>query len=224
MPIRFGSIVPVTFRLGTVTPTRIFQGDRQVWPEFAEVRQQFTNTGNYSFTIPALCHRLDIILLGGGGGGQGMGNATAWGKGGDAGNWQIVTLVRGIDIPWTTTQITGSVGVGGTAGAGGLYLGNNGPGGPGGNTTAVITGVGTLTALGGAGGHERNLDTTGKSPGTRNVNGIDYVGGAEADGIAGSQAGNPPGGGGQASRTSTGFFGIAGGAGARGQAWIRAYI
>ncbi|ACE79935.1 hypothetical protein Pukovnik_8 [Mycobacterium phage Pukovnik] len=223
MAIRLGGINPL-FRVGTQTPSRIFIGDRQAWPEFAEVRQQFTATGNYTFPIPAGCVFIDVILLGGGGGGQGMGNATAWGKGGEAGDWQIVTLRRGVDIPWTATTITGSVGVGGKAGDGGLYLGNNGPGGPGGNTTAVITGLGTLTALGGAGGHERNLDTAGRSPGTQNVNGIDYVGGAEVNGIAGSQAGSPPGGGGQASRTSTGFFGIAGGAGARGQAWYRAYI
>ncbi|QGH78010.1 hypothetical protein SEA_LONEWOLF_8 [Mycobacterium phage LoneWolf] len=222
MAIRLGGVTPNAFRVGTQTPSRIFLGPNQVWPEFTEVKSQYT--ANFSFAIPAGCVFIDIVLVGCGGGGQGMGNATAWGQGGSAGQWQYITLRRGVDIPWTVTTITGTVGNGGAAGAGGIYL-SGGAGGNGGNVTATIAGIGTLTALGGAGGNNRNLDTAGKSPGTINWQGIDYVGGAEAMNVAGgSAAGNAPGGGGQAAMPSTGFFGLAGGAGAKGQAWIRAYI
>ncbi|AOT25509.1 hypothetical protein SEA_MARGO_5 [Mycobacterium phage Margo] len=224
MAIRLGSVNPNAFRVGTQSPSRIFLGDKQVWPEFTEVRQQITTAGSYTFNIPAGCLFIDVILLGGGGGGQGMGSATAWGQGGWAGSWGIWTLRRGIDIPWSTTQITGVVGAGGTAGPG-FSLSGTGAGGAGGNTTAVATGwAGTHVANGGAGGNNRNLDTTGKSPGTQTVNGINYVGGAEAfNAVGGSAAGNIYGGGGQAAMISIGFFGNAGGAGARGTAWFRAY-
>ncbi|QBJ04810.1 hypothetical protein SEA_ELEPHANTOON_8 [Mycobacterium phage Elephantoon] len=221
MAIRLGANSPA-FRVGSQTPSRIFLGPNQVWPEFTEVRTPYT--ANFTFTIPSGCVFIDIVLLGGGGGGQGMGNATAWGRGGDAGQWNAITLRRGVDIPWSLASFTGVIGGGGAAGAGGIYL-SGGAGGNGGNTTVTITGIGTLTALGGAGGNNRNLDTAGRSPGTQNWKGIDYVGGAEAMNAAGgSAAGNEPGGGGQAAMLSTGFFGLAGGAGAKGRVWIRAYI
>ncbi|ALA07820.1 hypothetical protein SEA_FAYELY_8 [Mycobacterium phage Fayely] len=223
MAIRLGANSPA-FRIGSQTPSRIFLGDRQVWPEFTPVTTQYTTGTTYNYAIPANCYLIDVILLGGGGGGQGMGNATAWGQGGAAGQWQYFTLRRGVDIPWSITAITGSLGAGGSAGAGGIYL-SGGAGGNGGNTTATVSGYGTVTALGGAGGNNRNLDTAGKSPGTINWQGIDYVGGAEAFNVAGgSAAGNVYGGGGQAAMLTSGFFGLAGGAGARGCVWIRAWI
>lgn len=73
-----------------------------------------STAGAYSYTIPRNCNTIDVILLGGGGGG-GSSNFFAWGGGGNAGSRTYVTLQRGVDIPWSATVITGSVGSGGAS-------------------------------------------------------------------------------------------------------------
>ncbi|QDP44873.1 hypothetical protein SEA_POCAHONTAS_5 [Mycobacterium phage Pocahontas] len=218
MAIRFGNVNPTTFRVGTLTPTRIFLGTNLVWPEIPTPETIFSTAGAYTYNIPAGARFIDVILLGGGGGGRGMALADAWGKGGDGGTWQSVTLERGVHIPWSTTQITGTVGAGGTAGAGSWGFGNGGPGGDGGATTAAATGWAGLSAAGGAGGKVADITSVaGKSPGNRTHNSRTYTGGAQQN--MQSTAGNPPGGGGCGAQTSTN----PGGAGARGQAWFFAY-
>ncbi|ASW31265.1 hypothetical protein SEA_FRED313_5 [Mycobacterium phage Fred313] len=220
MAIRLGSVNPNAFRVGTQTPSRIFLGNDQVWPEFTEVRQQFSTAGAYTFNIPAGCLYIDVILLGGGGGGRSMPLAGVGGEGGRAGTWSTYTLRRGVDIPWSTAQITGTVGAGGAGGA--AAVGAN-PGKPGGATTATATGVGTLSAAGGAGGGNA-FDPNGQGAGSRTVNGVLYQGGAERASVGTGLAGNPPGGGGTASQVSLFIIGTAGGNGAPGSAWFRAYV
>ncbi|ASZ75198.1 hypothetical protein PBI_MISSWHITE_32 [Mycobacterium phage MissWhite] len=201
--------------IGTTSVLKISLGEEQIWPGFDPVLTPITSTGAFSYTVPDGANFVDVVLLGAGGGGMGMGLATAWGQGGRAGQWQLLTLQVGVDIAAGAT-ITGSVGSGGSAGAGGL---GGGSGGTGGSTTANIPGYGTLTALGGAGGTSRNLDVNGKSPGNQTLHDQTYVGGAESLPLAAAPPGNAPGGGGAASQFST----IQGGAGARGQAWFFAF-
>ncbi|WEV84069.1 minor tail protein [Mycobacterium phage Muddy] len=167
-------------------------------------------TASGTYRIPVQCRYIDLIVLGGGGGGKGMPLFGVWGQGGFAGSWNYVRLERGVDIPWTAITITITIGNGGNGGTGG------GGGSAGGATTITISGWGTLTGAGGAGGTQSNLDTAGKSPGNITFQGQPYNGGAE-QGSAGA-AGNIPGGGGAAATVTL----AAGGAGARGQAWIRA--
>ncbi|QGJ97290.1 hypothetical protein PBI_ISCA_5 [Mycobacterium phage Isca] len=211
MAIRFGSVNPNAFRVGTQTPSRIFLGNDLVWPEFTTVTQQFTTPGAFTYNIPAGCLYLDIIVLGSGACGKGMQLIDLWGPGGGGGQWNSVTLRRGVDLPWSTTQITGTVAQGRPSNGQGASLAGY-------DTTASITGWGTLTGAGGRPGGEVGGGIEGKSPGNHVRNGITYVGGAAQGNIGGN--GNPPGGGG-ASHTFT--FGN-GGKGADGSVWIRAYI
>ena len=77
--------------------------------------ETFTTPGAYTYNIPAWANNIDVILLGAGGGGGGC-NGILQGEGGGAGQWDYTTLVRGVNFPTNTTQITGTVGTGGTAG------------------------------------------------------------------------------------------------------------
>ncbi|QAY17443.1 hypothetical protein SEA_DAISHI_5 [Mycobacterium phage Daishi] len=209
MAIRYGNVNPNAFRVGTQIPSRIFLGNSQVWPEFAATTTQFTTAGAFTYSIPANCLFLDIIVLGSGACGKGMNLIDFWGAGGGAGQWNSVTLRRGVDIPWSATQVTGTVGQGRPSNG----TGASQPGYP---TTATIAGYGSITGAGGAAAANSGT-TAGQGAGNRVHNGITYVGGAAQGNIGG--AGNPPGGGG-ASHTFT--FG-SGGAGADGSVWIRAY-
>ncbi|QBP30513.1 hypothetical protein SEA_CHARM_32 [Mycobacterium phage Charm] len=200
--------------LGSTAVQKIYLGTTQVWPSFNPVGQTFATAGAYTYNIPAGCSFIDVILMGGGGGGKSFGLAGAYADGGDPGQWYLATLVRGVDIPFATTQIAGVVGVGGTGGAGG-FTSNNG--GNGGNTTAVATGMTTRTAAGGLGATTRTLSILGPgpSPSSQTLSGQTYNAGATA--LTG--AGNAPGGAGCGTTIST----TAGSAGARGQAWFYAY-
>ncbi|AGT14282.1 minor tail protein [Mycobacterium phage Adzzy] len=205
--------------IGASTPIlKVSLGNSLVWPGFEPVRATFTNTGAYTFNIPAGCKFIDVILLGAGGGGQGFSTAGIWGQGGFAGNWVTVTLERGVHIPLSTMQITGVIGVGGDGGAG-AFVGQA-AGKAGAATTALATGMASLSAAGGAGGNANSsLDFTGKSPGNRTFNDQVYEGGAAAS----VGAGNPAGGGGACGQASWPASGSNGGKGARGQAWFYAY-
>ncbi|QFG12531.1 hypothetical protein PBI_TOAKA_31 [Mycobacterium phage Toaka] len=197
--------------LGSTAAQRIYLGTTQVWPSFNPVGQTFATAGAYTYNIPAGCTAIDVILLGGGGGGKGFGFAGAWADGGKPGTWYSVTLVRGVDIPLTTTQITGVVGVGGTGGAGA----SGADGGNGGASTAVATGMTSRSGAGGLGATSRTLSIQGPGPGDLTFNGQLYVGGATA--VTG--AGNAPGGAGCGTTISF----TAGSAGGRGQVWFYAY-
>ncbi|QGJ89731.1 hypothetical protein SEA_SUPERCHUNK_31 [Mycobacterium phage Superchunk] len=217
--VSIGGVTVSAASFGTIPILKASIGDTLIFPTFQPVLTPITTVGSYVYNIPAESKFIDVILLGAGGGGQGMGSATAWGQGGFAGSWQTVTLQRGVHIPMSVTQIAGVIGAGGTAGPG-YTIGQTGAGGKGGDTTAAFSGF-LLTAVGGAGGNSRNLDITGKSPGDMAFNGQPYPGGAAQSSPSGT--GNPAGGGGAAATISVGFTGLAGGAGARGQAWFYAY-
>lgn len=169
----------------------------------------YTATGAYSYTIPDWCNKIDILVLGGGqgGGGGSVGNGT----GGQCGSWVVTTVQRGVDIPWSTTSITGTVGAGGTAGGAG-----GGTGGTGGTSTATATGMTTQSAIGGSGG-VGPTNVVGASPGNQTLNGITYYGGGTQSNL--NSAGRVPGGGGGA-----GGFASAGGKGGDGQVWFCAYV
>ncbi|QXN74430.1 hypothetical protein SEA_FLOAT294_47 [Gordonia phage Float294] len=180
------------------------------------VTTAFTTVGAFSYPIPGWCTYLDLIVLGGGRGGQtGSGANSQPGSGGLPGEWAVATLQRGVNIPWSEAQLTGTVGAGGAGGANS----DNAAGQPGGNST-VVASVGTLTGLGGTGVNSGSTRRDGPGPGNYTYLGTEYVGGALSDGSG--LPGNPPGGGG--SGGNGGVFGnrTRGGAGARGQVWIRA--
>uniref|UniRef100_A0AAU8GUB1 Glycine-rich domain-containing protein n=1 Tax=Mycobacterium phage BabyBack TaxID=3158877 RepID=A0AAU8GUB1_9CAUD len=223
MPVRIGDATPSSLRFGDLTATKAYLGDVLVFPAFSVVSQAFTTVGNWAFNIPLECAFIDVVLLGGGGGGSSGNIAASPGEGGYAGQWQYFTLRRGIDIPWNVLQITGTVGGGGDRGAAG-WVPDNGENG--GNTTATVAGVATWTALGGEGGNPIRWTTegrAGRSPGTITLNDIPYVGGAATPSSATN--GNAPGGGGGGGNAGAAFLPAgAGGLGARGQAWCRAYV
>jgi hypothetical protein len=186
------------------------------FPATAPAPQQFTAAGAYAYTIPYWCNKVDEILLGGAGGGKGLALFGSWGDGGTGGGWNVRTLVRGVDIPWTTAQITGTVGNGGTAGSN-----SGGNGGNGGTTTATATGMTSQTAAAGVGATTTLTNSAGlaPSPQSQTLNGQTYNGGATVAAGGGGKNGNPPGGGGSGSQVSS----TAGGAGAPGSAWFYAY-
>lgn len=159
--------------------------------------------GSYSWDIPWWATHIDQILLGGGGGGD-DGTTLTVGDGGGAGQWATRTLVRGVDIPWETTYISGTVG------SGGAHNEGNGTA-----TTAGATGTTLLSAAGGAGGAASN--STGQSPGNSTVNGKVYHGGATQSTLG--IGGNGPGGGGAGGNILNAWAGP----GAAGAAWMRAY-
>lgn len=163
----------------------------------------FDVAGGYTYNIPSWCTHIDVILLGGGEAGTGIGFGN--GSGGQAGNWAVATLVRGNDIPWGVTSITGTVGAGGT-----------GNGGPGADTTATFSGGGTYTGTGGT-GNMGAVNPGGEAAGSQTYNDQSYVGGGGQGSLG--NAGVAPGGGG----AGGGFGAGVGGVGARGQAWFYAY-
>lgn len=185
-----------------------------------DVIHRFSTVGSYEYKIPSWAERLDIVCVGGGGGGEGGGLAIT-GSGGSAATWSSRTVIRGVDIPWATAYIKGEVGAGG---AGGRGVGDNSindlfggiDGQPGGETSAVASGMATVSSAGGAGGENQpqvfgegldDFDFNGKTyPGA----GIQYTPGA---------VGNHPGGGGAGGWPLIGR----GGNGGDGQVWIRAY-
>src|SRR5689334_367330 len=110
----------------------------------------FSTVGPYTYQWPPFATHVDVVLLPGGGGGEGgSGNFLLPGLGAAAGVFATITLVHGIDVPLSTTTITGVVGDGGAAGAGGV-IGT--PGVAGQNTTAIADGWAGLIAPGAPGG------------------------------------------------------------------------
>ncbi|AGS82691.1 hypothetical protein ANNAL29_8 [Mycobacterium phage AnnaL29] len=224
MGIYLGGTTLNTFRVGTETPARIFLGNDLVWPDITPVPQSFTTAGAWQWFFPVNCRYIDVIILGAGGGGQGSGSSFINGLGGNAGSWNAVTLKRGVDIPWDLAVISGVIGNGGNGGSWGFGALPGMPGGAGGDTTAVATGIGTLTASGGNGVIGAG-NMTGKSPGNFTWNGRLYVGGAErprgGSGVT-NVNGNPPGGGGPGGQGGA-FSGQNGGNGAPGAVFLYAY-
>lgn len=218
MPIYRGTQTPPTFRVGTKTPVRIFQGDKYVWPQFPSTTQTFTVPGEFIYNIPAGCLYIDEILLGGGGGSSGGGFGLS-GAGGEGATWKWRTLKRGVDIPWSQTSIVGTIGDGGAGGAGGFSPKNGSPGSP---------TVGTQVAPGGngggswgAGGQAGGAVQGGNASSGRDVlfNDYSYAGGGATATIGGSSPGNPPGGGARGGANTGGN----GAKGAAGTAIYRAY-
>ncbi|AYR01194.1 minor tail protein [Mycobacterium phage Oscar] len=205
-------LVAATIGTSTTTAATALRATAAAWssstasaaagfPAMPATRTNYLTAGAFTYTIPWWAYWIDVLVLGGGQGG--INGSFGNGSGGAAGKWSVATLRRGVDIPWTVTTITGTVGPGG---------GSNG--GNGTATTATYTGGPVLTGAGGSGGTDI-FNVVGRSPGNQVIAGETYVGGAESPNLG--AAGNAPGGGGAAG----GFFG-AGGGGGLGAAFIRA--
>jgi hypothetical protein len=166
------------------------------------------DSGGYNYHIPPTATHIDVVLLGGGGGGAGGGLVNYGGLGG---TWTTKTLERGVDIPWETEVISGSVP--GWAPGGGQFSGGGG-GANGGTATATATGMTPLAAAGGAGNVSGVQTGFGPYPQALSFNGRTYYAGGQS--INGG--GSVPGGGG-----SAGYPLSAGYPGARGQVWFYAY-
>lgn len=202
------SIVP---KLTAATAAVIESSAVAAFQAMSAARVDITATGAFTYNIPAACKYIDVIVLGGGGGGrEGDGGFGATGNGGLAGTYASATYQRGVDLPWTQSTITGSVGAAGPAGA--KNAGNVTASSRGGTTTA-----GALSAVGGDGGSGTN-GNAGASPGNRTQGSMTMTGGATAPSGSGRTVGKPPGGGGGGG--AGGIFNgqTAGMAGSRGQA------
>lgn len=180
---------------------------------------RFNFPGSFEFKIPMWAERLDIVAVGGGGGGEG-GGIILPGSGGSAGSVAYRTVIRGVDIPWDTPNIVGTIGSGGAGGAPWFYgieeFGGGVDGQPGTETSVVASGMATVGAAGGIGGkYQAGLSGAGITDVV--LNGKTYVMGHQQDWP--SYAGGSPGGGGSG---GWGFIG-GGGPGGNGQVWIRAY-
>ncbi len=172
-----------------------------VYSYVAPATTSYTTAGAFTYTIPQWCTHIDILALGGGGGGQGGGWVLA-NQGGLGGLWAWTTIQRGVDIPWSTSSLSGTVG---TAGNGSSTSASPSAGGAGGTTSVTIPGNATLTGSGGSGGNgnatgisnQRGGPARGGNTGSENkdvlLNGVTYTGGAEQ---TSSANGNAPGGGG----------------------------
>ena len=184
----------------------------------APVAANWAAAGTYTFKIPVGCRYIDVVLLGAGGGGASSGTFyTLKGYPGEAGSWSTITLERGVHIPWTAITLTVVIGTGGARGSGGV---TGTPGSAGAATVLKLDTATLLTATGGTGGIANatgTFDNVGRSPGSVTYNSQPYVAGGTQSANGG--AGNPPGGGGAGGSN----FGGAGGVGAPGGAWCRAY-
>ena len=181
----------------------VYLGAEKVWPSFVPTETIYNTAGSFTYTIPADCKKLDVILCSGGVAGT-NGGLTGNGRGGNSGKWNAVTLTRGTNIPQGTTTITVVVGAGGS-----------GNGAAGAASSVSGAGVTTVTAAGGT-GVASLVDVVGKGPGNYTFNGRNFTGGANQNNL--NLPGNPPGGG-----SSGGGFSTNSGPGARGQAWVYAY-
>ncbi|MGC4964230.1 hypothetical protein [Gordonia sp. DT101] len=185
-----------------------------------ETTQTYTAAGTYTYTIPVWCRYIDVILIGGGASGQtGSGSIATSGAGGSAGSWNAIRLERGVNIPWTITTITITIGAGGARAANS----DNAAPTAGSASTAAIAEVGSISANGGSG--TKTVQGTnwqvGAPAGNYTFNGVTYTGGAESNSSV--KTGMPPGGGG--SGGDGGIFGnrTRGWEGAAGGGWVRAY-
>lgn len=187
---------------------------------FAPRTTAYTETGTFTYLIPDWSNTIDVILCGGGGGACG-GNplvTIATGNGGDAGEWQGETLIRGVDFPTDATELTITVGARGAGGPG------NTPGQPGQPSirAAVPTGKAALVADGGAAGTGQGVRGYGLSAGNFTYNDVTYFGGngGSNGAVRNGQPGMAPGGGGAGG--AGGGWGVAwaGGPGGRGSAWV----
>ncbi|TWS20770.1 hypothetical protein FK529_05425 [Tsukamurella asaccharolytica] len=152
----------------------------------APERTEFTAAGAYTYLIPGWCRFIDQVLMPGGASGQtGDGAFSGTGKGGNPGVYLVRTLERGVDLPWTQTTITGTVGAGGARPANSDNAAPN----PGGATTADW-GSGNVTAPGPTGTQPSGQN--GGSSAAVTVNGQNYPAGPGGTGNAG--AGSAPGG------------------------------
>lgn len=208
---RLASVQSVS--VGDTPVTKISVGDQVVWP-FTPELAAFTTAGAYTYNIPAGCSKIGVILLGAGSGGNAGGAGFVSGNGGQPGKWQVVTLERGVDIPWIVKQITGVVGAGGTQGIYGGAAPTSG-----GATTATASGWAGLSAAGGVFVNSGGASGKAPSPASQTLNGQTYNAGAVQN--ASSAAGNSPGGGGAGGAGSF-VSGNSGGPGARGEAWFYA--
>ncbi|AKF14459.1 minor tail protein [Mycobacterium phage FlagStaff] len=190
-------------------------------PFFAPRTTQIGAAGAWSYDIPSWAKYVDRITISDGGGGAGgNGGVGIAGEGGDAGIWQVETLVRGVDFPTAGATLTGTIGNGGAGGA----KEQNGSAGAGVVRNAIAGGKAAMVTPGGAGGTGEGTDGDyiyGDSPGNFEFNGVTYVGGGRAQGgNSNGAAGAPPGGGGGGG--SGGFYTVAwpGGKGGRGDVWL----
>lgn len=179
----------------------------------AAVRTDITATGTYNYPVPEWSLIIDYALWGGAASGQtGNGAFNTAGKGGKAGQLITGTLIRGVDIPWSLANITGTVG------AGGAQPANSDGAGPtaGSGTTAVINGS-TVTAQGGTGQASGQIGETASSA---TIAGTNYTGGAGGTGNGGTGTG--PGGAGAGGNGGIFGFRTRGGPGGNGQASFKA--
>lgn len=171
--------------VGDTPVTKISVGDQLVWAAFTPTAPTaFTTAGAYTYNIPDGCRFIDVILLGAGSGGNAGGAGFVAGNGGQPGTWQVVTVERGVDIPWSIKQITGLVGAGGTQGISGGAAPSSG-----GATTATASGWAGLSAAGGVFVNSGGQVGKAPSPATQSLNGQTYSPGTHGMGGAGGAGG-----------------------------------
>ena len=202
--------------IGETDVSCVFYEGEMVWKKNS-TQHVFTKSG--SITIPKYAVFVDLVLIGGGASGMtGDGIIGGNGAGGAAGQWVGVTLERGVNLPWSTTNAVITVGEGGPF----AVDDDLAPSIPGSPSAVSLTGVSSIVALGGSGRRSENLKA-GQSAGNYDFGGQHYVGGAGGipNGTVAEETGKAPGGGG--SGGSGGYFSsrARGRPGGRGQVWVK---
>ncbi|AFF28391.1 minor tail protein [Mycobacterium phage Tiger] len=186
MSVRIDNVQPDAIYYGDYLATRVFQGNSLVWP-YANQMVEFNTPGSVLYNFPPGTAFVDLGIIGGGCGGAG-GGMPLYRNGGRASTWSTLRLRLGVDIPWSVTQLTLTVGAGSSGTAGGAF--ENTPS-QGGASFIVIGGEEVLRSPGGT------FNTgvqNGGSPGNLTFYDITAIGGVGGTGNGGH--GTAPGAGG----------------------------
>lgn len=176
-----------TYPISTSAPAAgdVWVYDGSTWQHTAGTDvQRFITAGTATWTKPAGCKSVRMVLIGaGGGGGSGHSHASGnkGGGGGGAGGGITELVYRATDLPSTLTV---TVGTGGAGGAGVSGNTNGNPGSAGGATSVSASGTTYGYAAGGAAGQGGT-----NSGGSGGVVGV--LGDALYAGNAGGAGGNP---------------------------------
>lgn len=210
------SIAALTAALPGVVPYVVEATAAVVFSPMSSTTTVFSTAGSGTWPIPPWCRYIDIVCIGGGASGQtGNGAIAQAGKGGLAGVWGGTTIERGVDIPWSQSSLSYTVGSGGAQPANSDHAASN----PGSPTTVFDLGP-NIGQVGGAGGVGTGSGQNGQSAATVTYQGITYTGGTGGTGNGG--AGGAPGAGGAGG--NGGIFGsrTRGGAGGVGRLYFQA--
>lgn len=198
--------------LATSGPIALSANAINAYPSMGPISQTFSSVGTQSYTIPYWSKYIDLVGKGAGCGGRG-GGAVLAGGGGGTGQWNGVTLERGVDIPWDARNLEVVVSDGSNGSAGAIAVVVDPP-----TPAACTVKYSGTTLLSVAGGAPNQSGQNGQDGGSFSYQGVLYSGGGGGTGNGGN--GSAPGGGGAGGNGDIGFLpGSQGGKGGAGRIW-----